>query len=54
MELLGDVAHVESHFGPFSDGVSVGKTYHRVKNCFGCTRWYPEVTMLKWKLVLVY
>jgi hypothetical protein len=53
MELLGDVAHVESHFGPFSDGVSVGKTYHRVKNCFGCTRWYPEVTMLKWKLVSV-
>jgi hypothetical protein len=23
MEFLGDVAHVESHFGPFSDGVSV-------------------------------
>jgi hypothetical protein len=24
MELLGDVAHVESQFGPFRDGVSVG------------------------------
>jgi hypothetical protein len=24
MELLGDVAHVESRFGPFSYGVSVG------------------------------
>jgi hypothetical protein len=23
MELLGDVAHVESHFGPFHYGVSV-------------------------------
>jgi hypothetical protein len=23
MELLGDVAHVESHFGPFHVGVSV-------------------------------
>jgi hypothetical protein len=23
-ELLGDVAHVESHFGPFGDSVSVG------------------------------
>ena len=23
MELLGDVGHVESHFGPFSDGVSI-------------------------------
>jgi hypothetical protein len=22
-ELLGDVGHVESHFGPFGDGVSV-------------------------------
>jgi hypothetical protein len=24
MELLGDVGHVESCFGPFGDGVSVG------------------------------
>jgi hypothetical protein len=24
MELLGDVAHVESHFGLFHDGVSFG------------------------------
>jgi hypothetical protein len=24
MELLGDMGHVESHFGPFGDGVSVG------------------------------
>jgi hypothetical protein len=23
MELLGDVGHVESHFGPFGDSVSV-------------------------------
>jgi hypothetical protein len=23
-ELLGNVGHVESHFGPFGDGVSVG------------------------------
>ena len=23
MELLGDVGHVESHFDPFGDGVSV-------------------------------
>jgi len=23
MELLGDVCHVESHFGPFGDSVSV-------------------------------
>jgi hypothetical protein len=24
MELLDDVGHVESHFGPFGDSVSVG------------------------------
>ena len=24
MELLGDVGHVESHFGLFGDGLSVG------------------------------
>ena len=24
MELLGDVGHVESHFSPFGDSVSVG------------------------------
>jgi hypothetical protein len=43
MELLGDVVHVESHFGPFQDSVSVGarwvhdlrKMYHRLRNPFG-------------------
>jgi hypothetical protein len=24
VELLGDVGHVESHFGPFGDNVNVG------------------------------
>jgi hypothetical protein len=24
MELLGDVGHFESHFGPFGDSVTVG------------------------------
>jgi hypothetical protein len=45
MELLDDVALVESHFSLFRDGVSVGarqehglcQTYHRVKNHFGRT-----------------
>jgi hypothetical protein len=27
MKLLGDVGHVESHFGPFGDGVSVGALF---------------------------
>jgi hypothetical protein len=48
MELLGDVDHVNSCFGPFGDGVSVGatqarflhETNHRLRNCFGHTRWY--------------
>jgi hypothetical protein len=45
MKLLGDMSHVESHFGPFRDGVSVGaryghclhQTYHRLRNHFGRT-----------------
>jgi hypothetical protein len=24
MEVLGDIGHVESHFGPFGDSVSIG------------------------------
>jgi hypothetical protein len=24
MKLLGDVGHVESHFGPFGDSVTIG------------------------------
>ena len=61
MELLGDMGHVESSFGPFGDSVSVGAWYmpglpqtcHRLRNHFGRTRWYSLVTRLKWKLVLV-
>jgi hypothetical protein len=59
MELLGDVAHVESRFGTFRDGVRVGassvhglhQTYHWLRNGFGRTRWYSYVTRLKWKLI---
>ena len=48
MELLGDTGHVESCFGPFGDGVSVGarqvhglrQTFHRLRNRFGHTQWY--------------
>jgi hypothetical protein len=43
MELLVDVGHLESHFGPFRDGVSVDARYvhglrqrnHRLRNRFG-------------------
>ena len=62
MELLGDLGHVESHFGPFGDGVSVGarlvhglrRTYHRLKNHFGRTRWNSEVTWVIWNLTSFY
>jgi hypothetical protein len=30
------------------------QTYHRLRNCFGCTGWYSWVTTLKWKLVSVH
>ena len=48
MELLGDMGHVESRFGPFGDGVSVGarqvhglrQMYHGLRNRFGRTRCY--------------
>jgi hypothetical protein len=47
MELLFNVGHVESRFGPFGDNVSVSarrvpglrQTYHRLINHFGPTRW---------------
>jgi hypothetical protein len=48
MELLGDVGHVESHFGPFGDSIRVGarlvpglhQTYNRLRNQSERTRWY--------------
>jgi hypothetical protein len=47
MELLGDVARLESHFGTFGDAVSVGarlqglrRMYHRLRYHFGRTQLY--------------
>jgi hypothetical protein len=48
MELLVDVGPMESYFGPFGDGVSVGaRLVHDLyqatigsENYFGHTRWY--------------
>jgi hypothetical protein len=62
MELLGDVGHGESYFGPFGDSVSVGvryvhgmrQTHHRLSNRFGRTRCYSEVTRHKWNLISVH
>jgi hypothetical protein len=46
MELLGDLGHVKSRFGPFGDGANLDasyvhvlhQTYHRLRNHFGRTR----------------
>ena len=59
MELLGDVGHVNSHFGLFGDIVGVDaiylqalrRTYHRHGNRFGRTQWNSLVTWVLWNLV---
>ena len=61
MILLGDEAQLEARFGPFGDSANLDarsvhglrRTYHRLRNCFGRTRWYSWVTRLKWILVSV-
>jgi hypothetical protein len=47
MELLGDLGHPKSSFGPFGDSGNpnarlvhgLRRTYHRLRNHFGRTRW---------------
>jgi hypothetical protein len=47
MILLGDEAQVEAPFSPFGDSANLdarwmdglGRTYSRLRNHFGCTRW---------------
>ena len=61
MELLGDVGHVESYVGLFGDSVRVGaiwvhglrRTYHRLGNRFGHSRWNTLVRLDLWKLLLI-
>ena len=61
MEFLGDVGHAEPRFDPVGDSVSVGatylhvlrRTYHRLRNRFGCTRWNSLVTWVMWNLVSI-
>jgi hypothetical protein len=48
MDLLGDVAHLESRFGLFGDAICVGarllhglrRMYHRLRYRFGHSQWY--------------
>jgi hypothetical protein len=61
MVLLGDEAQMEARFGPFGDSAnldarwvhSLHRMYHRLENCFGCTRWNSQVTCVLENLVLV-
>jgi hypothetical protein len=32
----------------------LSQTYHRLRNHFGCSRWYSKVTRFKWMLVSVH
>jgi hypothetical protein len=59
MVLLGDEAQVEACFGPFGDITNLytrkvhvlRRTYHRIRNHFGHTRWNSYVTWVLWNLV---
>ena len=62
MVLRRDVGQVEACFGPFRESVSLDarqvhglrQMHYRLRNRFGCTRWYSEVTWVKWILVSVH
>ena len=55
------MGHVEPRFDPFGDSISVGaryvhdlrRTYHRLRNHFGCTRWNSKVTWVMWNLISI-
>jgi hypothetical protein len=61
MVLLGDEAQVEAHFDQFRDSAnldarevqSLHRTYYRLKNHFGRTRWSSKMMWAMWNLVLV-
>jgi hypothetical protein len=51
MELLRDVRHVESRFGPFGAVLvsvhNLCQMYIRLRHHFGRTQWYSKVMRLK-------
>jgi hypothetical protein len=59
--LLGDEAQVDARYNPFGDSANLDaryvhglcRTYHMLRNHFGCTRWNSLVTWAMWDLVLV-
>ena len=62
MELLCYMGQVEVCFNPFGDSVDLDtrqvhglrQMHYRLRNHFGCTQWYSEVTWVKWILDLVH
>jgi hypothetical protein len=62
MVLLGDDAHVDTRFGLFGHRANLDtrwvhglcRTYHRLKNHFGRTRWMSSVTLVMWILVSIH
>ena len=62
MVLLGDEAQVEAYFGLFRDCAildarkvhGLRRTYHRLENHFGRTRWNSKVTWVMWNLILIH
>ena len=53
---------MEAHLSLFGDSVNLDarqvhglcQMHYRLKNHFGCTRWYSDVTWVKWILVSVH
>ena len=53
---------MEAHFSLFGDSVNVDarqvhglhQMHYRLRNHFGCIRWYSDVTWVKWILVSVH
>ena len=58
---LGEEAQVEARFGLFGDSANLDarsghgfcRTYHRLENHFGHTRWNSFMTFFMWNLVSV-
>jgi hypothetical protein len=62
MILLGDKAQVEAQFSPFGHSANLDailvhdlhRTYHRLRNHVGCSRWNSKVMWVMWNIILVH
>ena len=61
MALVSDEAQVQARFGPIGDSAnldrslvhSLHRTYQRLRNRFGRTRWNSQGTCVMWNVILV-